>query len=56
MNQYVKDSYPPYEEEESNQLVVDYLASMTDAYFLELYRHIFPKGRHEVTYMGYFDE
>lgn len=56
MNRYDKDSYPPYEEQEPNQLVVDYLASMTDDYFLELYRHIFPKGKHEVKYIGYFDE
>ena len=55
MNKYVKGSYPPYEEQEPNQLVVDYLASVTDDYFIELYRHIFPKGRHEVKYTGYFD-
>lgn len=54
-NYYVRDAYEPYEEQEPNQLVVDYLASVTDDYFIELYRHIFPKGRHEVKYTGYFD-
>lgn len=28
--------------EEPNQIVVDYIASMTDDYFLTLYRHLFP--------------
>lgn len=31
----------PYEETEPNQLVVDYIASMTDDYFVALYRHLF---------------
>lgn len=45
----------PYEETEKNQIVVDYIASMTDDYFIELYRHLFPKSNRAVKYVGYFD-
>lgn len=54
-NYYNNAEYDAYEEQEPNQLVVDYLASVTDDYFIELYKHIFPKGKHEVRYTGYFD-
>lgn len=50
-----REDFVPYEEQEPNQLVVDYLASMTDDYFLDLYRELFPKGKHEVKFIGYFD-
>jgi dGTPase len=53
-NRYAKENYPAYEEEEPNQIVVDYLASMTDDYFIALYHELFPKGRHDVTFTGYF--
>lgn len=45
----------PYHEEEPNQLVVDYIASMTDDYFVDLYRYLFPDSPYEVKYIGYFD-
>ena len=45
----------PYEQTEPNQLVVDYLASMTDDYFIDLHRHLFPNSRHRIEYKGYFD-
>ena len=45
-----------YMETEPNQLVVDYIASMTDDYFVDLYHEMFPKGKHDVKYIGYFDE
>ncbi len=51
-------NYPrrtPYAETEANQLVVDYIASMTDDYFVDLYRHLFPGSRYDVKYIGYFD-
>ena len=54
-NFYSGDEYEPYEEQEKNQLVVDFLASVTDRYFIELYRYLFPKGKHDVKYTGYFD-
>ena len=58
--QYVKmnnrrQQEPAYEEEEPNQIVVDYLASMTDDYFLALYRELFPKGRYHVEFKDYFE-
>ena len=45
----------PYEETEPNQIVVDYIASMTDDYFIELYHHLFPKSDKKIQYKGYFD-
>lgn len=45
----------PYEETEQNQIVVDYIASMTDDYFIELHRYLFPKSKHKIEYVGYFD-
>ncbi len=44
-----------YEETEPNQIVVDYIASMTDDYFVDLYQHLFG-DRYSVRYVGYFDE
>ena len=43
-----------YLEEERNQIVVDYMASMTDDYLVELYHYLFPKGKHSVDCKGYF--
>lgn len=54
-NFYVTSEGIPYEEQEKNQLVVDYLASMTDDYFIALYHYLFPKGKHDVKFVGYFD-
>ena len=55
-NFYVKSNVrKPYAEQEKNQLVVDYLASMTDDYFIALYHYLFPKGKHDVKFVGYFD-
>ena len=45
----------PYEETEPNQLVVDYIASMTDDYFIDLHRYLFPDSPHKIEYKGYFD-
>ena len=46
----------PYEETEANQIVVDYIASMTDDYFIELHRYLFPDSTRRVEYKGYFDQ
>lgn len=54
-NFYVMDAHDPYEKQEPNQMVVDYLASMTDDYFIDLYHYLFPKGKHDVKFIGYFD-
>lgn len=45
-----------YEAEDPNDIVVDYIASMTDDYFIDLYEYLFPKGTHQVKYMGYFEK
>ncbi len=45
----------PYEETEKNQLVTDYIASMTDDYFIDLYAHLFPHSDKKIIYKGYFD-
>lgn len=45
----------PYRETEKNQIVVDYIASMTDDYCIDLHRHLFPKSSLQVRYIGYFD-
>ena len=44
----------PYDSTEPNQLVVDYIASMTDDYFLDLHSHLFPDSPHTIEYTGYF--
>lgn len=45
----------PYTEEEPNRIVTDYIASMTDDYFVDLYHHLFPKGKYYVNYKSYFE-
>ena len=45
----------PYEESDPDQIVVDYIAGMTDNYFIELYQHLFPESNYKVEYKGYFD-
>lgn len=56
---YVNKAYykrsTPYIDTEANQIVVDYIASMTDDYFLDLYAHLFPESRNKIVYKGYFD-
>lgn len=44
-----------YMSEESNQIVVDFIASMTDDYFIELHKHLFPKSKHIINYKSYFE-
>ena len=45
-----------YANEEPNQIVADYIASMTDDYFVDLYHNLFPEGKHDVRYVSYFDK
>ena len=46
----------PYEQStESNVIVADYLASMTDDYFIDLYARLFPESALKIEYKGYFD-
>ena len=56
---YVNQMHPrrsvPYGKEDPHQVVVDYIASMTDDYFIDLYRYLFPTSPLRVGYRGYFD-
>ncbi len=45
----------PYEESDPNQIVVDYIAGMTDDYFVDIYAHLFPDSDRRIKYIGYFD-
>lgn len=45
-----------YREEEPNQIVVDYIASMTDDYFIDLYDYLFPEGKYKIDYVSYFSD
>lgn len=44
-----------YECEDKSLIVADYIASMTDDYFIELYAHLFPQSEKKIVYKGYFD-
>ena len=44
----------PYMETEPNQIVVDYIASMTDDYCTELFKFLFPSSE-DIKYYGYFE-
>ncbi len=46
----------PYIETEPNQIVVDYMASMTDDYCTELYKYLFPNSKIDIKYHGYFED
>ena len=46
----------PYEQNDPHDIVVDYIASMTDNYFIELHGYLFPNSPLQVKYKGYFDE
>jgi len=46
----------PYEACDPHQIVVDYIASMTDNYFIDLHRYLFPDSPLRVEYRGYFDD
>lgn len=46
----------PYIDTEPNQIVVDYMASMTDDYCTELYKFLFPDSEIDFHYHGYFED
>ena len=56
INQYAKKRSIPYGKlDEPNQIVVDYIASMTDDYLVDLHHYLFPESSLKVDYIGYFD-
>ena len=44
-----------YLETEKNQMVVDFIASMTDDYSVDLFHYLFPNDNLDIKYKGYFD-
>ena len=44
-----------YLNQEPNQIVADYISSMTDDYFVDLYNYLFPHGKYKIEYISYFD-
>lgn len=46
----------PYGKSEPNQIIVDYIASMTDDYLIDLHRYLFPNSNYYVEYTGYFED
>ena len=57
---YVKDNTASYgceaylKNTEPEQMVVDYIASMTDDYFVDLFEYLFPKSPYRIEYISYF--
>ena len=45
-----------YGKDEPNEIVVDYIASMTDDYLIDLHRYLFPDSNYYVEYTGYFND
>ena len=45
----------PYFETEKNQIIVDYISSMTDDYFVEIHQFLFPDSKYPIEYKGYFE-
>ncbi|MGN0812317.1 MAG: deoxyguanosinetriphosphate triphosphohydrolase family protein [Candidatus Coproplasma sp.] len=45
----------PYTEEAKEQIVIDYIASMTDDYFIALHKKLFPNSEYKIEYVDYFD-
>lgn len=43
-----------YLNEEPNQIVVDFIASMTDDYFVAIFKHFFPDSNYKIEYKEYF--
>lgn len=54
---YYKDyrDYMDYELENPDDIVTDYIASMTDDYFIDLYEYLFPDKECSVKYIPYFE-
>ncbi len=59
--EFVKENTATYgyekylEETVPEQMVVDFIASMTDDYFVDLYEYLFPKSPYQIQYVSYFE-
>ncbi len=45
----------PYEESDPDDLTMDFIAAMTDDYFVDYHAHLFPHSQYHISYTGYFD-
>ncbi len=45
-----------YASEEPDQIVADYIASMTDDYFIDLYSFLFPDSTEKIEFHSYFED
>ena len=45
-----------YENQKPDDIVVDYIASMTDDYFIALFQRLFPDSKLKIHYKSYFEE
>lgn len=44
-----------YADEDPNEIVVDYIASMTDDYFVALHQRLVPDSKYHIAYRSYFE-
>ncbi len=54
LNQYT-GGFEDYASSDPNEIVADYIASMTDDYFIDLYGVLFPERPCKIKYRSYFD-
>lgn len=52
---YKRGAEPYGEGEHPARIAADYIAGMTDDYFVDLYRELFPESSLAIRYVGYFD-
>ncbi|MBQ6039705.1 MAG: HD domain-containing protein [Oscillospiraceae bacterium] len=45
-----------YEDSDPDDLTMDFIAAMTDDYFVDYYNYLFPKSGYRISYIGYFDD
>ena len=45
----------PYAESDPDDLTMDFIAAMTDDYFVDYYAELFPHSTRRISYVGYFD-
>lgn len=45
-----------FDETSADQMVVDFIASMTDDYFVDLFDYLFPKSKYKIEYISYFSK
>lgn len=57
INSHIGNYGKRYETEKysADDIVVDYIASMTDDYFVDVFDYLFPGNGYRIEYIGYFD-